>query len=135
MIEVFADTFYWLAVLNPDDAYHAAAMEIVLPGRPVTSRAVQIEVMDALCEHRVRRLASRFWQECGDDAELTIISLDDGLLHAAAALFSMRPDKHWSMTDCISFEIMRQRKITDALTADHHFEQAGFHCLFSPRGS
>jgi hypothetical protein len=37
-----------------------------------------------------------------------------------------RPDKEWSLTDCISFVAMNERNITDALTSDHHFEQAGF---------
>jgi predicted nucleic acid-binding protein len=113
------------------DAYHEQAMQIVLPGPLVTSQAVQIEVMDALCERRVRALASRFWTESNGDPELVIIPLDQDLLVRAADLYQSRDDKDWSMTDCVSFEIMRQRTISDALTADHHFEQAGFRCLFS----
>ena len=70
-------------------------------------------------------------KETNADEGLVIVSLDDVLLQAAAELFATRPDKDWSMTDCISFVIMRQRNLRDALTADRHFEQAGFHCLFT----
>lgn len=45
-------------------------------------------------------------------------------------LFAARPDKAWSLTDCISFGVMRERGLSDALTADHHFEQAGFRAVF-----
>jgi uncharacterized protein len=48
---------------------------------------------------------------------------------AARELFSARPDKEWSLTDCISFVAMNERNITDAPTSDHHFEQAGFRIL------
>jgi predicted nucleic acid-binding protein len=48
---------------------------------------------------------------------------------AARTFFSVRPDKEWSLTDCISFVVMNERGITDALTSDHHFEQAGFQIL------
>jgi hypothetical protein len=48
---------------------------------------------------------------------------------AGVALFAQRPDKHWSLTDCISFIVMRREGLTDALTGDHHFEQAGFNAL------
>lgn len=130
MTEVFADTFYWLAVLNPRDAHHERAMRVAYSGTLVTSVAVQIEVMDALCDHRVRQLASRFWRETSTDPELIVLPLDHDLLSRAARLFEGRLDKDWSMTDCIAFEIMLQRQITDALTGDHHFEQAGFRCLF-----
>ena len=44
-------------------------------------------------------------------------------------MFAARPDKDWSLTDCISFVVMQERNIQDALTADHHFEQAGFVAL------
>jgi predicted nucleic acid-binding protein len=47
----------------------------------------------------------------------------------ALGFYERRADKAWSLTDCISFQVMTQRGIVDALTADHHFEQAGFHAL------
>ena len=48
---------------------------------------------------------------------------------AVRSSFAARPDKEWSLTDCISFVAMNERDITDALTSDHHFEQAGFRIL------
>ena len=129
MTEVFADTFYWLALLNVDDAYHEKVTHVEKPGRLVVTWAVQVEVLDALSTQRFRPLAQTFWQECRDDNNLSIVPLDESLLIRAMDLFTRRPDKDWSFTDCISFTIMEDRGITEALTADHHFEQAGFHCL------
>jgi predicted nucleic acid-binding protein len=129
MNEVFVDTCYWLAMLNFRDAYHQQAIGIPRPARMVTTRAVQIEVMDAFSGARQRALAVRFWRRTNNNSRITIVRLDDPLLHRAALLFQNRPDKEWSMTDCISFVVMQDRRITQALTNDHHFEQAGFQCL------
>jgi len=129
MTEVFADTFYWLSVLNPNDAHHAKALGLDLSSRRVvTSWAVQIEVMDALCERRKRPLAFRFWEESRMDRDLVIVPVDGGVMHRAAELYSSRSDKDWSMTDCTSFVIMRDRGISTALSGDRHFVQAGFKC-------
>ena len=56
----------------------------------------------------------------------TIVSATDELLEAGIGLYRLRRDKHWSLTDCISFVVMQHEGLTDALTGDHHFEQAGF---------
>lgn len=130
MTEVFADTFYWLALLNPNDPYHERVVTELINDRVVTSRAVQIEVMDALCERRLRTLASRFWQDTCRTSALIIVPLEDQLLEQAATLYAHRSDKDWSMTDCIAFVIMEERGISSALTGDHHFEQAGFQIRF-----
>ncbi len=76
-----------------------------------------------------RGLAVRFWRRTNNDPKLIVVPLDDQLLNRAAALFGNRSDKEWSMTDCISFVVMQDRKIAEALTNDHHFQQAGFRCL------
>lgn len=86
--------------------------------------------MDALCHRSVKKLARRFWERTCADASLIIIPTDSVLLHGAANLFAHREDKDWSLTDCMSFVIMEDRKITLALTGDHHFEQAGFQIYF-----
>ena len=61
-----------------------------------------------------------------------LIKASDDLWRAGIDLYQRRPDKGWSLTDCISFVVMERLKITDALTADHHFEQAGFNALLKP---
>ena len=130
MTETFADTFYWLALLNPADQYHGRAASFSTDARIVTSTAVQLEVLDALSTHpRLRSLAATFWQRTSEAPDITVVTLSRELLDASVALLDARRDKLWSMTDCISFEIMRQRQIATALTADHHFAQAGFHAL------
>ena len=131
MTEVFADSFYWIALLNPADAFHEAARNTPVPGRIVTSLAVQMEVMDAFSTTQsLRPSAIHFWQCTTRDPQVTVVPLDESLLNRALELLKARMDKTWSFTDCISFEIMRQRGIEKALSADHHFRQAGFQTLF-----
>ncbi len=130
MTELFADTWYWLALLNIDDTDHDAVIAADIHGPLATTWAVQLEVLDALSAERFRPLACSFWETCRDDSQIHVTLLDDSLLANAMNLFSDRPDKNWSFTDCISFTVMSERGMTDALTADHHFEQAGFRAMF-----
>jgi predicted nucleic acid-binding protein len=128
---MFADTFYWLALLNPDDAYYDHVAGFDLAGRKVvTTEAIRIETMDGLSSPRLRPSGVRFWSITEADPELTIVAVDKDLLARAADLFRRRPDKDWSLTDCLSFVVMTDRGIRTALTGDHHFEQAGFEIAF-----
>jgi predicted nucleic acid-binding protein len=63
---------------------------------------------------------------------MIIVETSGKLFRTGVAFYSRRPDKDWSLTDCISFVVMRDRGITEALTGDHHFEQAGFKALLKP---
>ncbi len=126
MTEIFIDSFFWIAALNPRDPYHVPVLQMPKPPRGVSTRAIQLEVMDALSSPRLRGPALQFWQETNKDPDLLIIPLDDQLLFRAVIWFEKHKDKAWSLTDCISFEVMSERGITTALTGDHHFEQAGF---------
>lgn len=67
-------------------------------------------------------------QLCGD-IDATLVPLSDELWRRATELFGKRLDKEWSLTDCISFVVMQDEGILEALTGDHHFEQAGFSVL------
>lgn len=58
--------------------------------------------------------------------DVIIVRCGDDLFEQGINLFRKRPDKEWSLTDCISFVVMQQHNVSEALTADHHFEQAGF---------
>jgi predicted nucleic acid-binding protein len=130
--EVFADTFYWIALLNPADAFHEVARGTPVSDRIVTSLAVQLEVLDAFSTNpSLRPSAIHFWERTSRDPQVTVIPLDAALLENAMGLFKARADKTWSFTDCVSFEIMRSRNIVRALSADHHFRQAGFQTAYS----
>jgi predicted nucleic acid-binding protein len=60
---------------------------------------------------------------------VNVVPLSEEIAAEGWRLFCERPDKEWSWTDCISFAVMKEREITNALTSDQHFEQAGFTAL------
>ena len=131
MSAVFADTFHFLALLNPRDRCHRRAQQISTERALdiVTTRAVLLELGDAFAEPPTRVVAAEFLEALEDDPRATIVPLDQQLYADGLALYRDRPDKSWSLTDCISFLVMTGRNITEALTGDHHFEQAGFTIL------
>ncbi|WP_036536164.1 type II toxin-antitoxin system VapC family toxin [Neosynechococcus sphagnicola] len=73
--------------------------------------------------------AVQFIQQCYGTDNIKIVSVDTELLMQALALYQARPDKTWGLTDCISFVVMQQQNLTDAITGDRHFVQAGFRAL------
>lgn len=87
-----------------------------------------IEIGDALSAVN-RPEAARFIEICYRASYVRIVPLTGELLHRGFALYKARPDKEWGLTDCISFVVMEDHGLTEALTADHHFEQAGFRAL------
>jgi uncharacterized protein len=128
---VFADTFYFLALGNrSDDAYpNALSLSQRLTGRLITTTWVLTEFADA-CAAPNRRAAFLTWLATLEaDPIVTIVPASQALFERGVQLYSKRPDKEWSLTDCISFTVMDDFQIVDALTADHHFEQAGFRAL------
>lgn len=132
MSAVFADSWYYLALLNPRDSRHAAArtMSEGRTGNVVTTRWVLAEVGDALCRPADRPRFVTLLEALNSDPGIRIVPADDRSFEAGAELYRNRPDKEWSLTDCISFSVMKGLDIRDALTADAHFEQAGFVALF-----
>ncbi len=128
---VLLDTAYVQALLNKADQHHARAMALFPTLRGAEkwiTEAVLIEIGDGMCA--IGRLAAaRFIRRCYETPETRIIPLSTPLLLAALVLFEARPDKFWSLTDCISFVVMRDHGLTAALTADRHFVQAGFRAL------
>jgi predicted nucleic acid-binding protein len=81
-------------------------------------------------ENRLR--FSRLLALLGQQPDVEIIAATSGLFRQGCELHVKRRDKEWSLTDCTSFVVMEQRDIREALTSDHHFEQAGFHLLMPP---
>ncbi len=134
MTETFADTFYFLAVLNPRDAAHAAARTAhrERKGRLVTTRWVLTEVADAFAApaHRIKFLT--LLEELESEPDVVILPVTEDQFRRGVELYRQRPDKDWPLTDCISFAVMADRGITDALTGDRHFRQAGFNPVLAP---
>jgi predicted nucleic acid-binding protein len=92
----------------------------------VTTEFVLIEVADALSAPAIRTQTVAFINGLRHLAILYIVPANSSLLADGWMLYSQRPDKEWSLTDCISFVVMTHEHMTRAFTSDHHFEQAGF---------
>jgi predicted nucleic acid-binding protein len=134
MDQVFADTVYWVALLNPFDALHEHAAQFGRTYKPeniVTSEMVFTEVLNTLSKagaHQ-RAAAARAVASLRKLGKVAIYPQTSALFDQAFERYHGRPDKSWSLTDCASFVIMEERHLTSALTRDHHFVQAGFHAL------
>jgi predicted nucleic acid-binding protein len=131
---VFGDTFYFLAFLNEkdDQQKRAAALTNSLRGQSVTTAWVMTELADGLADTPGRSLFRPFLAQFQSDPRGVVIPFSQELFERGADLYDHRPDKEWSLTDCISFVVMTDHNITEALTGDHHFEQAGFVALGEP---
>jgi len=131
MKTVFADAFFFFALVNPRDAAHSAAVALARarPGRLLTTAFVLIEVADGLVTTPDRSLFQEILADLEQKPGATIVPPTQDLFERGIGLYISRPDKQWSLTDCISFVVMKEHDITEALTADHHFEQAGFVAL------
>lgn len=127
----FVDTGYWIALFNVQDDFYARAQRFAATmSRPlVTTHAVLLEVGDAFAKGRWRPLGADFLEQVVSIPELEIIPITVDRLARASRLYAARPDKVWGLTDCVSFVVMQDRGLTEALAADHHFVQAGFRTL------
>ena len=125
---VFADTYYYLALANSRDAGHerALATSRQYHGHVFTTPWVLTEVADALAAPDQRHIFVAMLADLETDIHTTIVPPTSRLFQAGCELYEERPDKGWSLTDCISFVVMGQHGISHALTADHHFGRAGF---------
>jgi predicted nucleic acid-binding protein len=131
MTPVFADTFFFLALINPRDTAHAQAVAAAgaQTGPLITTAWVLTEVADGLANTPDRHLFPAILTDLEQGPRATVVPATQELFERGVRLYVARPDKKWSLTDCISFLVMEERKIAEALTADHHFEQAGFVAL------
>jgi len=133
MIDRFVDTSGWAAWADRHEQFHAQATQAVddtwrQGGRVVTTNWVLVE-LSALLTRPLRLPKPRQIQLLRDirsDPGVTVVAVDAPLESLAWQLWEARTDKDWTLTDCASFVVMQQRQLTEAITADHHFEQAGF---------
>jgi uncharacterized protein len=131
---LFLVTGYVLARFNRRDQYHGKAKLLaatIATSRELwTTEAVLFEVAAALSSPDHRSIFLAIWDEFhGGDPRCRVCEASGTRLDRAVELFRQRPDKAWSLTDCLSFEVMLDEQLVDALSTDHHFVQAGFRAL------
>jgi len=123
MNRVFADTGYFVALVNSRDALklRATAFASAYPGVTITTESVLVEVANFFSRAAARAAFRDLIDELDADPLKQIIESSSALFRRGIHHFNARPDKDWSLTDCISFVVMEDLKLSDALTADHHF--------------
>lgn len=134
MTEVFLDTSFAIALSSVTDQHHSRAVQLanqleISKIRLVTTQAILLEIGNALSKQRYKIAAIQLLESIEADPSIEVVSLTNDLYRLAFNLFKEREDKEWGLVDCISFIVMQDRGITDALTADTHFSQAGFRAL------
>ncbi|CAN5701435.1 PIN domain-containing protein [soil metagenome] len=132
--KVFLDTAYAIALSVESDAHHERAEELAGrleagQTRLVTTRAILLEIGNALSKQRYRKAAIELLDALEEDPTVEIVPLSEELYQQARELFRQRPDKEWGLVDCVSIIVMKERGLTEALTTDEHFKQAGFRAL------
>jgi len=132
--EVFLDTSYIIALSSLRDQHNQHAVKIANQlkkdkTRLVTTQAVILEIGNALAKQRYRNFVIELISSLELDPNVEIIPISEDLYKRAFQLYKDRLDKEWGLTDCISFIIMQDRSLVKVLTADEHFQQAGFQAL------
>jgi predicted nucleic acid-binding protein len=128
---VFADTSFFVALLNRRDIAHSRAVEISLQhrGRLITSEYVLLEVANWFAPSNRRSAFGSLLRQLHDQWDIEIVESSHVLFERGVVLYTARRDKEWSLTDCISMVILEDRQLKRVLTSDHHFEQAGYEVL------
>ncbi len=125
------DTSFLIALVVDTDVNHqrAKAWRKVVPASLITTEYVLVEFLDALSHPRLRGRAAATLEPLNSDPNVRIVPGSRPLFDGACGMYASHTDKEWGITDCISFVVMRREGTYDALTADHHFEQADFRAL------
>ncbi len=131
MNRYFIDSSYLIALAHQPDQWHERALRWskVARGRFWTTDFVLLELADGLALAKTRLKALDAIDDLLSDRRVRIVEASRALLQRGFDLYRSRADKDWSLTDCISFVVMSDEGLLDALTHDHHFEQAGFRAL------
>lgn len=136
MREVFVDTFYWVALANPRDQWHDGVKkfsESLEQTRFLTTDEVLVEFLTLLSSlgPEMRQAAVRLSRGIMNDANIRVIPQTRTSFSSGLALYEARPDKQYSLTDCVSMQTMRELGVIEVLINDRHFAQEGFTILFS----
>lgn len=123
MSTVFADTGFWIAIINPRDSLHATACAIAdsMRGRRiVTTQMVLTEFLNDMASRgtHLRSAAFRIVKQIQDNSDTTVVPQSDIQFTSALSLYAERTDKAWSLTDCASLLVMGASGISEALTYD-----------------
>ena len=131
---VFLDTAYVYALVNTRDQWHQQAVhwqQKFFNERRliITTQLILVEIADGLAAVRFRAQAIQVLSALQSSPFVEVIPFTSKLFSEAFELYRQRHDKDWGLTDCVSFVVMRERGLTEALTVDEHFHQAGFRAL------
>ena len=128
----FADAFFYVALFNRHDEYHPRVVQWVegFVGEIVTTQWILTEVADAFSSSQVRRSLRDIFRKLEQSLNTRNVAASPEYFARGMKLYDERPDKEWSLTDCSSLVVMADEGLTEALTHDHHFEQAGFTAVF-----
>jgi uncharacterized protein len=134
MRQVFADAVYWIAAANRKDQWHGKVIRVMRSFGQVTLVTTE-EVLDEFLTHysghgpAMRGVAASTVRKALSNPLVTVLPQSHQSFLTGLALYQARPDKAYSLTDCIAMEAMRQEGITEILTHDNHFTQEGFTIL------
>jgi predicted nucleic acid-binding protein len=125
---VLLDTSGLLSYLDAGDRFHSKAVRLFQSAQERLTHSYVLAELVALCQARGLNLGKTlpFMAELLNSPEAEIVWVQEGLHRNALALLQTRRDKSYSLCDAVGFVLMRRRKLNEALTTDHHFEQEGF---------
>lgn len=134
MKTVFADTFYWVAIANPRDQWHEKAKRVsqsLEQTRLVTTDEVLVEFLTLLSSYgeEMRNTTVQLTRSILNNPNVQVVPQTRSSFLSGLALYEGRPDKQYSLTDCISMQTMRDQGLSEVLTHDHNFEQERFTIL------
>lgn len=135
MTALFADTFYWIALADSNDSSHRRALALTAERATsgiVTTDEVLTEYLTffAAAPESTRREAAAVVEDLLTSSAVRVIPQSRESFRAGLQLYRARPDKRYSLVDCISMQTMRREGLVESLTNDRHFEQEGFRALF-----
>ena len=132
MKQIFADTSYWIGLVNPRDQIHQKAIKVtqqLSSVRLLTTEMVLVELLNSFSDSPFRRAVAGMVLKLRDDRNVRIVPQTSEQFEVARERYQRADDKTWSLTDCASFQVMEAEQIQAVLTHDQHFAQAGFETL------